>query len=249
MTATREQREPAWSEENSRTFITLGRAYTPRRDELLETFLDLIPYGEDEPFTGVELGTGSGWLTEGILRRFSRACMVGLDGSAAMRETAARLLAPFGERFAVAPFRLEEQAWRDALTAPLHLVVSSLVVHHLDSDGKRRLFADIYEKIVSGGALLLCDVVLPANEHGRRQMARAWDAEVRRQSREIAGDDSLYERFVADGWNMYAGPVVEDDIDRPSTLVDQLRWLAEAGFTGIDAWWARAGHVLFGGFR
>lgn len=241
--------QPAWSEDDSQTFITLGRAYTPRRDELLATFLDLVPYGEDEAFTGVELGTGSGWLTEGILRRFPRARMAGLDGSAAMREAAAGLLAPFGDRFALAPFRLEERTWRDALPSPLHLVVSSLVVHHLEADGKRELFRDLYGKLVPGGALLICDVVLPANDHGRRQMAKAWDADVRRQSREIAGDDTLYRRFVDDAWNMYAYPEDEDTIDHPSTLVEQLGWLTDAGFTGVDAWSARAGHVLFGGYK
>src|SRR4051812_10145311 len=99
---------PAWDETNSETFITLGRVYTPRRDELLATFLDLIPYSEDEEFTGVELGPGSGWLFEGILARFPRARMIGLDGSEAMRRTTAEVLAPYGDRASVRPFRLEE---------------------------------------------------------------------------------------------------------------------------------------------
>lgn len=251
MSAAEEPPKPVWSEDDSQTFITLGRAYTPRRDELLETFLDLIPYGEEDAFTGVELGTGSGWLTDGILRRFPRARMVGLDGSDAMRATTAQLLAPYGDRFTGAPFRLEERAWRDTLPAPLHLVVSSLVIHHLDGEGKRRLFSDLYGRTASGGALLICDVVMPANEHGRRQMARAWETDVRRQSREIAGDDSVYDHFVADHWNMYAhlDEPEGNTIDHPSTLVEQLGWLTEAGFTGVDAWWARAGHVLFGGYR
>lgn len=241
---------PAWDEANSRTFIDYGRVYTPRRDELLETFLDLIPFAADEFFTGVELGTGAGWLTEGILCRFPRARMLGLDGSAAMREATAHLLAPFGDRVEIAPFRLEERAWRDALPAGLGLVVSSLVVHHLDGPGKRRLFADLHARLIPGGALLICDVVEPANDHGRRQMARAWDAEVRRQSREFTGSLDLYDQFVSDHWNMYSYPEEDTEaIDFPSTLVDQLAWLADAGFTGIDAWWARAGHVLFGGYR
>jgi tRNA (cmo5U34)-methyltransferase len=240
---------PGWDEANSRTFIELGRVYTPRRDELLTTFLDLVPFAETEAFTGVELGTGSGWLTAGILRRFPHARMIGLDGSAAMREAAAKLLAPFAGRVEIAPFRLEDQAWREALPAGLGLAVSSLVIHHLAGAGKQQLFRDFQRALAPGGALLICDVVEPANEHGRRQMARAWDAEVRRQSLELTGSTALYEQFVADRWNMYAYPEPADSIDHPSTLVEQLGWLADAGFTGIDAWWARAGHVLLGGYR
>jgi tRNA (cmo5U34)-methyltransferase len=243
------EERPRWQEEDSARFIDLGRIYTPRRDELLTAFLDLIPAAEDAVFTGVELGTGAGWLTEGILRRYPNATMIGLDGSEAMRRETAARLAPFGARAAIRPFRLEEQAWLEALPDPLHLVVSSLVIHHLDGPGKQRLFADLCARLAAGGALLICDVVEPANGWGRRHMARAWDAEVARQSVEIGGDRSAYEHFLADRWNMYEYPVGDDDIDMPSPLVDQLRWLGEAGFTGVDAWWVRAGHALFGGYR
>lgn len=244
-----EQTAPVWSEDDSARFITLGRVYTPRREEILETFLDLILAAEDEAFTGAELGTGAGWLTEGILRRFPNARMIGFDGSAAMRETTARLLAPFDERAEIRPFRLEEREWREALPADLRLVVSSLVIHHLDGPGKRQLFAELHDRLAPGGALLICDVVMPANEQGRHQMARAWDTDVLRQSQEIVGDRSAYDHFVADEWNIYANPTVDDDIDHPSTLVEQLDWLNEAGFSGVDAWWVRAGHALFGGYR
>jgi tRNA (cmo5U34)-methyltransferase len=246
---TDEQSTAVWSESDSARFITLGRVYTPRRDEILQTFLELIPATEDDAFVGAELGTGAGWLTEGILRRYPNARMIGFDGSVAMRQTAAKLLAPFGERAEIRPFRLEGRAWQESLPTDLRLVVSSLVIHHLDGPGKRQLFADVHDRLAPGGALLICDVVMPANETGRLQMARAWDADVKRQSQEIVGDSSAYDQFVADDWNIYANPVVEDEVDHPSTLVEQLDWLREAGFSGVDAWWARAGHVLFGGYR
>lgn len=240
---------PIWSEEESAQFISLGRMYTPRRDEILETFLDLIPFQPDDSFTGIELGTGAGWLSEGILRRFSSVRMIGFDGSEAMRSTTSRLLVPFGSRAEVMPFRLESQVWRVSLPSPLHLVVSSLVVHHLDGEGKRHLFHDMYTKLAPGGAFLMCDVVEAANKQGRIQMARSWDVEVLRNSRALVGNKSGYDQFVSDEWNMYAFPVTSDDIDHPSPLTDQLRWLANAGFTGIDAWWVRAGHALFGGYK
>ena len=241
--------QPMWNEEESERFITLGRVYTPRRDEILATFLDLIPAAPDEPFTGAELGTGAGWLTEGILRRFPNARMIGLDGSEAMRQTTARLLAPYGDRFEVRPFRLEEPAWLEQLPNGLRAIVSSLVIHHLRGPEKRELFRELRAKLEPGGALLICDVVLAANEQGRHALANAWDTEVERQSLAIVGDRSAWDAFQADRWNMYAYPTGEDDIDRPSTLVEQLGWLDEAGFIGIDAWWVRAGHALFGGFK
>ena len=239
---------PRWQESDSARFIDLGRVYTPRRDELRDAFLDLVPAAIDEAFAGVDVGMGQGWLTEAILSRFPRAWMIGLDGSPAMRRAAADLLAPFGDRVELRPFRLEERAWVDALPDRLRCVVSSLVIHHLDGPAKAALFQALFSKLAPGGALLIADLVQPASAWGRRHMARAWNEEVERQSLTLLGDRSGYEQFIADRWNFYED-AEPDEVDKPSTLVEQLHWLAGAGYSGVDAFWVRAGHALFGGYR
>jgi tRNA (cmo5U34)-methyltransferase len=45
---------------------------------------------------------------------------------------------------------------------------------------------------------------------------------------------------------MYRYPDV-DGIDKPSHLLDQLKWLEQAGFAEVDVFWMQAGHALFGG--
>jgi tRNA (cmo5U34)-methyltransferase len=37
-------------------------------------------------------------------------------------------------------------------------------------------------------------------------------------------------------------------MDKPSTLPEQLRCMEEAGFEGVDVFWAPAGHALVGGY-
>ncbi len=238
-----------WHETDSQRFLELGAIYTPRRDEIRDAFLDLIPATQDDTFTGVELGIGQGWLTDAILRRFPKARMIGLDGSPAMLAAAHDALAVHGDRVTLQHFDLAADSWRVTLPAGLRCVVSSLVIHHLDDDGKRQLFRDMFQLLAPGGALLIADLVAPASEHGRTHMARAWNAAVERQSRELTGGHEAYQQFRADQWNMYEFPVDPGDIDHPSRLVDQLAWLASAGFVGIDVWWAQAGHALFGGYR
>jgi hypothetical protein len=39
----------------------------------------------------------------------------------------------------------------------------------------------------------------------------------------------------------------QDGIDKPSRLLDQLKWLEQAGFADVDVFWMQAGHALFGG--
>lgn len=235
-----------WSERDSQHFIERGRIHIPNRDEIGETILDLLPAERDEPFLAVELGVGAGWLCEALLRQFPAARVIGLDGSPAMlRETAARL-EPFAGRFELRQFRLEESAWRAALGNDVRCFFSSLVVHHLDGEGKRALYRDVYAHLEDGGAALIADLVAPRSERERRFMARGWDAEVRRQSLAFTGSLDAYDEFVRDESNWYVYP---DPMDMPSTLPDHLAWLAEAGFTGTDVFWARAGHAIYGGYK
>ena len=80
----------------------------------------------------------------------------------------------------------------------------------------------------------------------QRAMARWWDAEVKRQSLALSGSLDAYRQFVDDTWNWYDYP---DPSDMPSSLPEHLQWLADAGFTGVDVFWARAGHAVYGGYK
>lgn len=177
-----------WGENASALFVDLGRVFTPRRDEIANTIVDLIPADPDEAFVGTDVAAGQGWLTGAVLGRFPRARMLVLDGSPAMLAAASGLLAPFPGRFEPREFRLEDPDWTDALPASLRCDVSSPAIHHLAGPAKRALFGRVRERLAPGGALLVADLVEPPSERGRRQMARAWDAEVRRQSVAATGD-------------------------------------------------------------
>ncbi len=235
-----------WSEEASALFVDLGRAFTPRRDEIAEVIVDLIPAGPDEAFVGADVAAGQGWLTAAILSRFPGARMHVLDGSSAMLAAAAALLTPFSGRYESREFRLDDPGWLDDLPGGLRCVVSSLAIHHLDGPAKRAFFDRVRERLAPGGALLIADLVEPTSEPGRRHMARAWDAEVRRQSIETTGDLRAHTRFLDERWNLYEHP--DPAFDKPSPLPDQLAWLAGAGYEGVDAFWVRAGHAVYGGY-
>jgi tRNA (cmo5U34)-methyltransferase len=238
-----------WTEEHSEHFIDFGQIYTPRRDEIAQAFVDLIPAHDDETFVGVELGMGQGWLTTSILRNYPNAKMIGLDGSEVMLAATKQAAGSYGDRFEGRIFRLEDDGWIGTLPGGLRCIVSSLVIHHLDGRGKQALFQALFGKLAPGGGLLINDVMEPSSSWGRRHWARAWNVDVDRQSRESRGDGEAFDAFVADRWNFYEYPDPDDSIDHPSTVMEQLNWLREAGFVGVGVWWARAGHVLFGGYK
>jgi len=235
-----------WSEADSQHFIEAGRVYTPGRDEILEVILDLIPAERGEEFLAVEVGVGAGWLSRAILDRFPRSRIIGLDGSPIMLSETAANLGPFAGRHELRQFRLEERSWREALTEPVRCFVSSLVVHHLDGPGKQVLYRDLHERLDGSGAVLIADLIAPAGEWERRYLANTWDHAVERESRVLTGGTKLYRQFLDDQWNLYRYP---DPVDIPSTIPEHLAWLSAAGFVGVNVFWERAAHAVYGGYQ
>lgn len=235
-----------WSEEASAAYRSLADVAVPNRDEQLATLLALLPFGRDDEFRAVELGSGEGILSASILEAYPRASILSLDGSETMREQTQSRLAAYGERGSTAPFDLLGDDWLEHLQG-VDAVVSSLVIHHLDDEGKRRLYQEIQSRLSERGVLLIADLVEPKHPEVLEYFADTYQREAHRRSRELTGSDELYEAFVAEEWNHFRFP--DTEVDRPSYLFDQLRWLDEAGFHVVDAFWMRAGHAIYGGYQ
>jgi cyclopropane fatty-acyl-phospholipid synthase-like methyltransferase len=239
-----------WSEGDSEIFIDLGEIFVPGRAEQMAALLDLIPGREDEQFTIVELASGEGALAQAILERFHGCHYVALDGSEVMRQHMGEKLRQFHDRLEIRPFEWTQQEWRDNLPQPLRCVVSSLSVHHLYDEEKQQFFRDLAEHLEPGGALLVADIIEPANQQIAGLFARQYDDIVRKQSMLIRGDLSGFEQFQQLKWNYFLYDYHSNDTnDHPSCLSDQLRWLQEAGFGVVDCFWMQAGHAVYGGYK
>lgn len=233
-----------WTEEDAATYRAIGEVAVPRRREMMATIASLVPFETDAPFRIVEIGSGEGLLAAALLERFPRATLLGLDGSASMREAMAHRTAAFRDRVRVRSFELAQLDWWDLMHGA-GLVVSSLCVHHLNDAKKRYLYKAVAERLLPGGAFLLADLLDPSHEVARRTAADVWDAAAREQA-EAVGQPDLFSAFVDARWNHYRFP---DPTDRPAPLLHQLVWLRHAGFPRVDCFWMFAGHVVFGGFK
>ncbi len=138
-----------------------------------------------------------------------------------MRERTRATCGAAADRLAVAAFDLAGRDWR-AFAEPPHAIVSSLAIHHLDGGEKRALF------------------------RGLAPAAQQWDEAVRARALALDGDLRAFAEFQRLGWNYFRDPD-GNPIDKPSSLAEQLAWLAEAGFAGVDCHWLLAGHAIFSG--
>jgi tRNA (cmo5U34)-methyltransferase len=244
-----EQPLQSWNEETSASFIAYGRFFNPERERQFDVIGDLVGAAVDGKGAALilELCCGAGDLAAFLLGRFPNARYLALDGSPAMLVETTRQCGPFSERLATRQFDLGSDDWRQMQMRP-HAVVSSLAVHHLDGEGKRKLFRYLCDLLAPGGAFVLADIMRPASQAGFAIAAEAYERAVAERSLKERGDLSMLDKLRELRWNYFRYP--EDDaIDQPSTIREHLEWLEEAGFRGVDLHWAMAGHAIVSGTK
>jgi tRNA (cmo5U34)-methyltransferase len=235
-----------WDEEISRQYLDYGRYFVPAREGQMRIMVDLLK-GIPQPSQILELCCGEGLLAEMLLDELPGLSYKGLDGSVLMLERAEQRLARFGDRVKLNSFDLVDRSWRKP-DRPVQAVVSSLAIHHLSGEGKQVLFKDVYAILAPGGAFVIADMIEPATSPGRSVAAEAWDEVVRERALKLDGNSGGFDFFQREGWNTYRY-LDPDDIDHPSPLFDQLKWLEQAGFVDIDLHFMQAGHALFSGWK
>ncbi len=233
-----------WTEHDSAVFRALAAVAVPRRDEMLAAIVDAAPFAAQQPIRILDLGAGDGELADALLTRFARATLTALDGSESMRVAASERLARFGDRARVAAFDVASLGWWDRMFG-VHLIVSSLCLHHLNDAKKQYLYKAAAERLEPNGALLIADLVEPQGDHARAAAATRWD-ELARARAEALRAPELLARFDAERWNWFRFP---DPDDHPAALLHHLVWLRHAGFAAVDCVWLDAGHAVFGGVK
>jgi len=228
-----------WKSEIGVSFWKSRDGDRARRDaERRELMADLLPFAAGEPFTFVDLGSGTGAAARTVLHRYPAARAVLADFSPQMMAQGAVELEPYRGRFDYVEFDLTAAgAWPAAIPDPVDAVVSSLSVHHLNDDRKRSLFGEIRERLAPGGWYLNYDPVLPPDPVVEEAWLRAGDrrdpAAAGRREHRTAEEQFRYENHVR-----YMIP-----------LEPQVGFLRAAGFEGVDVFWKELDFVIYGGRR
>jgi SAM-dependent methyltransferase len=231
----------AWRDRATATRFATERAATvPESAVQIDVLLHLLRRREGPIRRVVDLGSGDAILLATILEAHPDARGVALDYSPAMRELAAKRLAPFRDRARVAAIDLREP-WR-ADGAP-DVVVSGFAIHHLPDPRKRALFAEIFAALAPGGTFLDLEHVASATAgvaaaHDAAMIA--FQVEARRASGTAVDEAALAAAY-------HARP---DKADNILAFVElQCAWLREIGFDDVDVFWKWFELALFGGTK
>lgn len=204
-----------------RQFNDVAKQYDEQRRGLIPCFDDF--YGmvvqwaaTDRPAPRIlDLGAGTGLLTERIAARYPNARLTLIDISASMLDIAK-------QRFAgveVVEYIVADYSAYPFDNAKYDLIVSSLSIHHLTHPAKRKLFRTVYDLLEEGGAFVNADQVAGRTALIDQTYRRQWEQWIRTSGISAEAADASVERRK---------------LDINATAGDQLQWLNEAGFREAD---------------
>ena len=191
------------------------RQFIPGYDRMLEEVARAVALSGPERV--LDLGAGTGALSEAILRSCKESVVELVDVDDEMLARARTRLQRFGERI-----RLRRQSFYDTLPC-CDAVVASLALHHVPAlDAKARLFGRIHEALAPGGVFVNGDATMPDDAARRAEDYAVWAAHM--VSRGIP-EERAYRHFAE--WS---------DEDTYFPLEQELEAMTCAGFDARCVW-------------
>lgn len=218
-------------------FVATASGHEQRFAAARRLMADLLPFADDESFTFVDLGAGTGAAARAVLARYPRAQAVLADFSAEMMAQGEQELAGYAGRYRYAEFDLAHGGWPGELPDPAAAVISSLCVHHLPDQRKRELFGEIFTRLAPGGWYLNFDPVAatgPAVEETWQRVSDRRDPQAAARRAHRSPEDQLR-------WENHVRYLIP--------LAPQVAFLRAAGFEAVDVYWKELDYVIYGGRR
>ena len=204
------------------------RQLVPCFDDFYGTALDLIPFAPDSAIRVLDLGAGTGLLSELIAAKFPHAHLTLVDISEGMLDRARQRFAGDAARFHFRALDLAE----GSLWGRYEAVVSALAIHHLSDEGKQRLFQRVYDVLCDEGVFVNADQVLGTTPEIDEEYRTAWIRQARERGVDEGDLAAALERMKEDAM---------------STLGLQMKCLEDIGFRMVDCWYKNYGFVVYAG--
>ncbi len=195
------------------------RQMVPCFDELYGTAAGLIPFPKDRVFDVLDLGAGTGVLSQFIAAKFSHTKILLADIAPEMLKLAQERFAREAGVNSRLRYLLLDHG-QEPIPGTFDAIVSGLSIHHLEHDEKRALFARIYAALREGGVFINAEVILGETD----DIERSANAEWMRAARDAGASESDL-----------AAAIERQKHDRCATLDAQMSWLRETGFREVSA--------------
>lgn len=203
----------------------------PYYAQMTRGLIDSIQFETNEPMRIIDLGCGTGTIAKLIAEKFPNSKIVCLDIASKMIEIAKQKLIDYkNTEFIVGDFSKIE------FNEKFDVVVSSLALHHIETDDeKKEFYTKIYNVLNKSGQFINADVILASTDYQQNINMDRWIEYINRN----LPMEEILNRWI---------PSYKTE-DRPSKLIDQLKWLEEIGFKSVDVIWKYYNFSVYGGIK
>ncbi len=212
----------------SEDYPELLRKAVPRYDDMLNAILEYIPR-EFKPKRILELGCGSGNLTDKVINRFSGSIIEVVDISGDFLNFSKLR---FKDRTKIIYHQMDFKELNFKENS-FDLVVSSISIHHIEDHDKKNLFEIIYKILKPKGKLVFSDQAKGSNEYIYKKHIEIWHKEAIKLGSSEAD------------WKMWMDHQNKHDFH--STVLEHIDWMKAANFKNIDILWKNLLWTVFYG--
>lgn len=215
-------------EEEAEEFDELIRTLIPFYDDMINSLVLSLPFHMKEKIKILDLGCGTGNISQEVKKRFPNAHITCVDLAENMIKMAKTKLSNYHDvEFLRADFRdLDFHEEYDA-------VISSLALHHLQPEEQRLFYRRIDEFLKEGGVFYNADIVLGINPHLNQTYLDKW-VEFLLQTHNPEEVEKIWL------------PKHREE-DFPSPLTSHIKWMKDAGFCDVDVVWKYYMFGVYGG--
>jgi len=218
------------------------RQLLPYYDEMLGAIALCLP---PETERILELGCGTGELTQKVLQQCPNAQLVAVDYSPRMIKFIQEKLDYQVQRDRVQTFQLDFGAWANDegetnIGDNFDAVISSLAIHHLSDEMKRKLFQKIARSLNPNGRFWNADPLLPEFPELKEIYQQSREQWAQQQGLDLETVRSKLGKSETQGYSSQ---------DQLATLDSHFQMLKDAGFSKTAVIWKYYNLAVFGGLR
>lgn len=217
-------------EEEAAAFDEIIKMIIPHYEKMIQALVDAIPFDESANIKVLDLGCGTGNVSYNIKKRFPNSEIVCLDLAENMIELAKNKLSEYDDiTYKIMDFR------NINFKNEFNVVISSLAIHHLIDDEKKKIYKYIYDSLRSNGVFYNADIILGSNDELQNIYMEKW---IQHMLKKISMGE------MDSKWL----PKHKDE-DIPAKITDHIRWMDDLGFKGIDIVWKQYYFGVYGGTK
>ncbi len=200
----------------------------PHYKRMIGVIIEMLPFPRDKKIDLLDVGTGTGNIAFNLKTAFPNARLTCLDLAPNMLAIAMTKLAGFdGVDY------IEADAAKYKFGKKFDAIVSSLTLHHLETDKDKHAFhVKAFKALKKGGLFINADIVTAPDKKMQEVNLARWQEHILKSSSP---------EFVADRHKKYKAE------DRPAVLLNELNSLRQAGFKSVDCFWKYYNFAVYGG--